>query len=360
MHPLGMNLYQLAKPVLFSLDPEKAHHLTLHLTSLMPQLARMWASSPSERLSSTHWGQSFSSPLGLAAGLDKNAQSLDFFARLGLGALECGTVTLKPQIGNPLPRMFRYPEESSLRNSMGFPNDGAEQLSHRLLSRPASARLGVNIGKSKDATPLEAIDEYRELYDLFAPHSDWVTVNISSPNTQGLRDLQNQKWLASLLQELISLRERHRTPLLVKLSPDMPDEELKSVTQTLINQRVDGIIATNTTHMPERGIGGVSGKLLRVKAHQKRKFILDLCLESRTPVVGVGGIESFEDILGFWAAGGTLFQIYTAFVFHGPALVGQLHQAMDKFMLRAQLKNLDAFFALPLAERQKLIGLYGR
>ena len=360
MHPFGMNLYQLAKPLLFSLDAEKAHHLTLHLTSLMPQLAQIWSAPLSPRLSSTHWGKSFASPLGLAAGLDKNAQSLEFFARLGFGGLECGTVTLKPQLGNPLPRMFRYPAEASLRNSMGFPNAGAEELQRRLFSRPANARLGVNIGKSKDASPSEAIDEYTQLYDLFAAKSDWVTVNISSPNTQGLRDLQNQQWLETLLGELSTLRARHRTPLLVKLSPDMSEEELKSVTLTLIKQKVDGIIATNTTHIPERGIGGVSGKLLRVKAHQKRKFILDLCSESRTPVIGVGGIESFEDILGFWAAGGSLFQIYTAFVFHGPGLVAELHQAIEQFLVRARLENLDAFFALSLLERQKLIGSYGR
>ncbi len=354
-----MNLYQLAKPLLFSLDPEKAHHLTLQLTSLMPQLADLWSSPPPASLSSTHWGTHFASPLGLAAGLDKNAQSLDFFARLGFGALECGTVTLKPQIGNPLPRMFRYPEESSLRNSMGFPNEGADHLTRRLLSKPQHTRLGVNIGKSKDATATEAIDEYLNLYEIFAAQSDWITVNISSPNTQGLRDLQNQKWLESLLGELSSLRQRYHTPLLVKLSPDMSDEELKLVTLTLIKQKVDGIIATNTTHMPDRGAGGVSGKLLRVKAHQKRKFILDLCLESQTPVIGVGGIESFEDILGFWAAGGKLFQIYTAFVFHGPALVGQLHRAIEQFIKRSGLKNLDAFFALTIPERQKVIGLYG-
>ncbi len=354
-----MNLYQIAKPLLFSMDAEKAHHLTLHLTSLMPQLADLWCSPPSSRLSSTHWGMTFPSPLGLAAGLDKNAQSLDFFARLGFGGLECGTVTLKAQIGNPLPRMFRYPEESSLRNSMGFPNDGSEQLATKLIAKPSGTRIGVNIGKSKDATALEAIDEYTKLYELFAPKSDWVTVNISSPNTQGLRDLQNQEWLNTLLAELKSLRQKYKTPLLVKLSPDMADEELKSVTQTLIEHKVDGIIATNTTHMPERGAGGVSGKLLRVKAHQKRKFILDLCLESKTRVVGVGGIESFQDILAFWATGGTLFQIYTAFVFHGPSLVAQLHQDMDQFMMRANLKDLDVFFTLSISERQKLIGLYG-
>lgn len=359
MHPIDMNLYQITKPLLFSMDAEKAHNLTLLVSSLMPKLADLWAIAPSSSLESSHFGLKFSSPLGLAAGLDKNAQALPFFSRLGFGGLECGTVTLRPQLGNPLPRMFRYPSEYSLRNSMGFPNLGASALHEQIRFRNFSARLGVNIGKSKDSNPHEAIREYVQLFDTFAPVSDWITVNISSPNTQGLRDLQNQAWLETLMQELKSLRKKYATPLLVKLSPDMSDEDLKHITQTLVALEVDGIVATNTTHLSERGLGGVSGKLLRVKAHQKRKVILDICAESQTPVIGVGGIESFNDVLGFWAAGGGLVQIYTALVFHGPGLIAKLHSQIEAFLRRGQLSDLDQFLKLSRAERQKYIALYG-
>jgi dihydroorotate dehydrogenase len=354
-----MEVYHLIKSGLFLLPPEEAHHLTLKMAELCPSLARLWSHSPHEMLRSHFFGKSWRSPLGLAAGLDKNAQALSFFDQIGFGSIECGTVTLKPQIGNPTPRMWRYPQELSLRNAMGFPNNGSEELKTKLLSRPKNCAIGVNIGKSKDSTANEAIDEYLNLYEMFANQSDWVTVNISSPNTLGLRDLQTNQWIEELLKKLIEARNIHKTPLLVKLAPDLADEELTSLTKTLANLGADGVIATNTTMIADRGIGGCSGRLLRVKAHQKRKVLLEVCRDRSLPLIGVGGFEDFKDVLAWWACGGELFQVYTAFVFQGPALINNLEKQMIRFLRRAGFSSINHFFELSMRDKQKIISSFG-
>lgn len=355
----GMDLYSIARSGLFRLDPEQAHNLTLKLASFAPALAAPWARALDPRLRVNVAGQSWRTPIGLAAGLDKNAVALDFFARLGLGSMECGTVTPLPQIGNPRPRLFRYAREASLRNSMGFPNGGSELLLKQLAARPPQLPLGINIGKSKAATPAEAIDEYALLYEKLAPQGDWMVVNISSPNTPGLRDLQQESWLKDLFGALAPLRARLGRKIFVKLAPDMEDQQLQDLTSTLADLGADGLVATNTTHIPERGLGGVSGRLLRVKGHQKRRAVLRVALDRKLPLVGVGGIENMSDVYALWASGGGAFQVYTAFIFQGPQLIVQLERETLAFLDRAGLTNLEQFLTQSPSERQKLIGSFG-
>ena len=353
-----MELYQLSRSLLFRLPAEGAHHLTLSLAARCPQLAAPWQRALSPRLKFQLASLTWRTPVGLAAGLDKDAQALEFFDRLGFGSLECGTVTLRPQAGNPKPRMFRYPAEASLRNSMGFPSRGADVVAQRLAKRPPALPLLVNIGKSKNATPAEAIDEYAALYEKLAPLAEGVVVNISSPNTQGLRDLQQSAWLQELFAALAPLRARLKKPLAVKLAPDLEDEALRELCRTLAELGADALVATNTTHIPERGVGGVSGRLLRVKAHQKRKVVLDVSQETKLPVIGVGGIESMSDVWALWAQGGSAFQVYTSFVYQGPPLLLKLEGEMLAFLERAKLPDLASFFALSPSERQKLIAAF--
>lgn len=355
-----MDVYSLARIGLFQMDPEDAHHFTLTMASRLPSLAFPWSHQPSARLKTLVGNVNWRSPIGLAAGLDKNAEALPFFSKLGLGAMECGTITPLPQVGNPRPRMFRYPQELSLRNSMGFPNFGLEACAERLKHRPQDFPIGVNIGKSKAATPTEAIDEYALLYERLASLGDWMVINISSPNTPGLRDLQQEAWLKDLFTKLAPLKAHLGKEIFVKLSPDMEDEELKNLTHRLAELGADGLVATNTTHVPERGVGGMSGRILRVKAHQKRRVILEAAREHKLPIVGVGGFEDMRDVMAWWASGGSAFQIYTAFVFQGPAMIGKLEKEMLAFLDRAGLADLQTFFSLDARERQKLIGSFAR
>lgn len=354
-----MDFYSLARPLLFQLEPESAHDLSLWTAQRFPLLAQVWQRPQDQKLKTQVGRVAWRSPIGLAAGLDKNGRALEFFDRLGFGAMECGTVTVLPQAGNPLPRIHRYPAEASLRNSMGFPNAGAEALAAHLTRRPNNFPIGINIGKSKIASQTEAITEYAELYRQLAPLGDWVVVNISSPNTPGLRDLQQESWLKDLFQELRPLRQKFGKEIHVKLAPDMDDEVLATLATALADAGVDGLVATNTTHIPERGAGGVSGRLLRVKAHQKRREILKIAQDRHLPMVGVGGFEDMNDVFAYWAAGGESFQIYTAFIFQGPGIIAELEKGMRAFLQRAGLADLASFFQLPITERRQLIAQFG-
>ena len=355
-----MDSYQLFRPALFLMPAEVAHDFTLNMAELAPQIALPWQRKLDTRLK-TKVGQTYwNTPIGLAAGLDKNARCLDFFSRLGFGSMECGTITPELQIGNPKPRLFRYPAEASMRNSMGFPNNGRQFCAEKLKTRPAHFPVGVNIGKSKLATPESALEEYALLYQDLAPLSDWIVVNISSPNTPGLRDLQQEEWLKKLFATLAPLKARHGKEIFVKLAPDLEDAELRHLTTTLADLGADGLVATNTTHIPERGAGGMSGRLLRVKAHQKRRVVLEVARDRHLPVVGVGGFESISDVWGYWASGGGAFQIYTAFVFQGPQLLINLEKHILNFLNRSKLSDLESFLSLSPVERQKLIAQFAQ
>lgn len=328
------------------MDPETAHNLTLQLAHLSPQLGALSGTSSHPDLQvdvgSVHW----SFPVGLAAGLDKNAEALDFFSSQGFGAIETGTVTLKPQQGNPRPRMFRYPDEKSLRNAMGFPNQGLLEILPRLKSYHGKTPLGVNIGKNKDSSPEESIEELSILFETMKDDADYFVVNVSSPNTPGLRALQEKSYLTELFSELN--KNRKEKDLYLKIAPDLSAEKIIELTHLAEEMKLTGIIATNTTIMPDRGVGGISGELLKNKSREVRKIILSH--QENLEVIAVGGISSPDDLWDLWQDGGKACQVYTSYVYQGPLLLKNFHKALHLF-LHIQNISLNQFFNLTRDER---------
>ena len=337
-------LYSLARPLLFSLDPEKAHDLTLPalrfavsagLTRLLPQPA------PDPR---TVMGLTFPNPVGLAAGLDKDGAYIDGLAALGFGFIEIGTVTPRAQPGNPKPRMFRLAEAQALINRMGFNNGGVDAFVRNVqASRFYQERqgiLGLNIGKNAD-TPIErATDDYLSCLDKVYPYAAYVTVNISSPNTKNLRQLQQASeidaLLASLKQAQSRLADTHGryVPLVLKIAPDLDDEQIDTIASALLRHHIDGVIATNTTitrdavqgmtHASETG--GLSGAPVRDLSTRVIRALHQV-LQGEIPIIGVGGILTGADASEKMAAGASLVQLYTGLIYRGPALVGECASA---------------------------------
>lgn len=338
--------YSLMKPALFSLDPERAHNLTLLVASLCPALGKMTGSPLNPKHAFTVGNVTWGFPVGLAAGLDKNAEALPFFSTQGFGALECGTVTLKQQLGNALPRMFRYPEEKSLRNAMGFPNHGLLSILPRLKSYDGKIPAGVNIGKNKESTPEESIEELSILFETLKDHAAYFVINVSSPNTPGLRALQERSYLSELFSVLNQNREGK--DLYLKIAPDLEKSKVSELTLLAREFNLTGIIATNTTIMPERGAGGVSGVLLREKSRSIREIILKE--KENLELIAVGGITHPEDLFDLWRNGGKAAQVYTAYVFQGPELLKKFHSAVDRF-IDQQGMGLEEFFKLSQDER---------
>ena len=333
---------------MFSLDPETAHHLTLQLAKLSPELGKLSGIAKERKFSFGLGSLQWTFPIGLAAGLDKNAEALPFFEGQGFGALECGTITLRPQDGNPRPRIFRYPEEESLRNAMGFPNQGLKEILPRLKNYQGKTPLGINIGKNKDTTPVESIKELSIVFDSLAPHTDYFVINVSSPNTPGLRALQDIGYLSELFSDLTA--KGMNRDLYLKIAPDLVHEKILELKNLALDFKLKGIIATNTTIMPERGPGGVSGRLLLNRANQVRSLLLKE--ESPLEIIAAGGISDSEDLFNFWKEGGKAAQVYTSYVFKGPALLKHFQQKVGTFLDSHQM-DLEQFFKLPLSERQK-------
>ncbi|HEY0341860.1 MAG TPA: quinone-dependent dihydroorotate dehydrogenase [Steroidobacteraceae bacterium] len=331
-------MYHVARSALFRLSPEKAHSLTLNAVRMLGAVKpRPRTTEPPIRL----MGLTFSNRIGLAAGFDKNGVAVDGWFSLGFGHVEIGTVTPKPQPGNPLPRVFRLPDHEGIINRMGFPNDGAEVVATRLRSRRTSGVVGVNIGKNA-VTPLDrAIDDYIFCLRAVFTVADYVTVNVSSPNTAGLRSLQDVDHLVPLLSGILEesrvLESRHsrRVPLLVKLSSDLTEEELRRSATAAASVPVAGIIATNTTisresvpgHPLAAETGGLSGRPLFPKSCAA-VGILRETLGPKIPIIGVGGVASAMDARRLREAGADLVQLYTGMVYQGPRLVRELADAL--------------------------------
>jgi dihydroorotate dehydrogenase len=343
-------IYDTFKKVAFSLDPEVMHHLSLKGLGLAPAAAASLLGLPSEldsRLTLKRFNLTFPFPVGLAAGLDKNAEAIDFFSRCPFGFIEVGTVTPRPQSGNPKPRLFRYPEEESLRNCMGFNNQGAKAMARQLRDRKIHPErftkpIGVNFGKNKD-TPAElAFEDYVSLYKELAGLADYVVVNVSSPNTPGLRDLQAASGLSLILSEINKVRGSDTLALFVKLAPDLALEDIEELIAICAQYKVQGVIATNTSIMPERGIGGMSGRVIALKSRQVRQLVLK-CLKSYPELscIGVGGISSFDDLWDFWRDGGELAQIYTAFIYQGPKLLMDMNAKILSALEINECASLD-------------------
>jgi len=344
----------LVRPILFRLPPETAHELALHSLSLIPRrlIARRFD------IPISRFGLSFPNPVGLAAGFDKNGIALQPLAALGFGFIEAGTVTHHPQPGNPRPRLFRLSEDQALINRAGFNNDGAAAFARRVEQHRPDCVLGVSIGKSK-ITPLEkATEDYLASFELVYKVADYVAVNVSSPNTPQLRELQQSEQLTSLLSALqtrkLALEERYRkqVPLLVKLSPDLDRGDLEMIVDVIERFQIDGIIATNTTVSRDNlrtdakrvqacGEGGLSGKPLSNRATSIIARLYELT-RGRTPLIGVGGIFNAEDAWEKISAGASLVQLYTGFIYQGPNIAQQINEGLAKILAREGIANLDA------------------
>lgn len=328
-------MYSLARELLFKLSPETSHELSLDLIGAGGRLGlNKLLTKPAPSLPTTVMGLEFANPVGLAAGLDKNGDAIDGFAQLGFGFVEIGTVTPRPQPGNPKPRLFRLPEAQAVINRMGFNNHGVDYLLARVAAAKYKGVLGINIGKNFD-TPVErAQDDYLACLDKVYAHASYVTVNVSSPNTPGLRSLQFGDQLKSLLEALRRRQEDlaavhgRRVPLAIKIAPDMTDEETALVAGALVEAGMDAVIATNTTlgregveHLPfGNEAGGLSGAPVRDKStHVVR--VLAGELGGRLPIIAVGGITEGAHAAEKIAAGASLVQIYSGFIYKGPALI---------------------------------------
>ncbi|MFL5428370.1 MAG: quinone-dependent dihydroorotate dehydrogenase [Myxococcales bacterium] len=339
-------VYRLIRPLLFALGPERAHELAAALLGIWTRLP---GSPPRHRpLARTLFGLRFPSPIGLAAGMDKGRVLVPAWFRLGFGFVEVGTITPLPQPGNERPRLFRLPAQAALINRMGFNNEGAAAVAARLAALPPQpGPVGINIGRNK-ATPNErAADDYLAAFRALAPRADYVAVNVSSPNTPGLRALQSADALGRLLETLTRDRDAlaaangRRVPILVKLSPDEPDDALDAMAAAAVSAGADGLIATNTT-LSRAGVdsepsagesGGLSGLPLRTRA-ERVCARLYLRTRGKTPIVGVGGIGSAEDAYRRIRAGASLVQIYTAFVYEGPSLPRRIESGLANLLER--------------------------
>ena len=330
-------LYSLARPFLFSLDPETAHGLTLRLADFASFLPK-----PLPRCPVRVMNLDFSNPVGLAAGLDKHAEHVDALAALGFGFLELGGVTPRPQPGNPRPRLFRLPEARAIINRFGLNSVGLEAFVENLKRARARCVIGVNIGKNKDTPNERAVDDYVHCMQALYPHAHYLAINVSSPNTKGLRDLQSREALGSLLRVLVeerkALRDRHgrNVALLLKISPDLDDAAIADVADVTLRERPDGIIATNTT-VSRAGVaalphgneeGGLSGAPLTARATETLKK-LSVRLKGEIPLVGCGGIMSGADARARFDAGASLVQIYSGLVYRGPSLIRECVRAYE-------------------------------
>jgi dihydroorotate dehydrogenase len=332
-----MDLYPLIKTLLFTLDAERAHHLTMQLMQYPRLAARVAHTRDYPQLGRELMGLYFPNPIGLAAGMDKNAEAVDAMAALGFGFVEVGTITPRPQAGNPKPRLFRLPQHQALINRMGFNNVGVIQAAKNLSHRKSNIIIGGNIGKNKDTPIHDAIKDYERCILPLHDYVDYFVINVSSPNTQGLRDLQTRDTLYELLSRVqdINQSQRKSRPLLLKIAPDLDYEQLDAIHAAVMSTHIAGIIATNTTLSRDRlphylpseiaryGDGGLSGTPLTPMAMGVTDYLYSIS-RGQYLIIGSGGIMSGDDAASRLQAGASLIQLYTGLVYKGPALIAEI------------------------------------
>lgn len=340
-------MYQLLKPFLFLFSPEKAHKITtglLHFALKLPfgtSLVRGMFNFEDQRLEREVFGLKFKNPVGLAAGFDKNAELIDDFSNLGFGFIEIGTLTPIGQPGNPQPRLFRLPQDEALINRMGFNNEGVESAVERLKNRKSNILVGGNIGKNKVTTNENALNDYIICFEKLYDHVDYFVVNVSSPNTPGLRDLQEKEPLTNLLQALQDEcnKKQAQKPILLKIAPDLTESQLDDIIEITQKLNLDGLIISNTTidrsglrtnakKVASIGAGGLSGKPVFNKSNEVLKYI-----RRHLPlvhIIAVGGIHSAQDAVEKIQSGANLVQIYTGLVYEGPALIKRINKELLK------------------------------
>ena len=373
--PLGKariaDMYRFIRPFLFLVDPERIHGWVTRFFKAYLSIGfiRRWFmgrhSVDSPKLKQTIWGVEFPNPIGLAAGFDKNAELYVEMAALGFGFVEIGTVTAQAQAGNPKPRMFRLKADHALINRMGFNNEGADAAGQRLAKREAPRPLGVNIGRTKVVPNERAIEDYCVSLERLWTYADYLVVNVSSPNTPDLRDLQGGSTLNALLgalrkrlDELAEKAEREPPPLLVKIAPDLDDAEVVEICDVVRAQRMDGIIATNTTitrdglttsheRVQSIGNGGLSGRPLTDRSVKMVKLLREN-LGPDIPIVGAGGVFDASDAWALITAGASLVQVYTGFIYEGPKMVRDINYGLLDFIEEYDLGGVSE--AVGLAE----------
>ncbi|MEA2100893.1 MAG: quinone-dependent dihydroorotate dehydrogenase [Campylobacterota bacterium] len=340
--------YNKLKPLLFKLQPETAHHLAeiaLRIPNLCENPFDSFRKSHfirDEILSQELFGCKFLNPVGLGAGFDKNATMIRSMRILGFGYTEIGTITPIPQEGNPKPRMFRHIEEETIQNAMGFNNDGLLKIQRRLKNiYPFITPIGVNIGKNKITPENEAINDYTKLIKSLHDLGDYMVINISSPNTPGLRDLQNEAFIGRLFEEAKKITAK---PILLKIAPDMTPEDAVALTKMAVEKGADGIIATNTTIdyslvKQPKSIGGLSGAVLKEKSFEIFEAIAKE-LYGKTTLISVGGIDSAEEAYKRIKAGASLVQVLSGIVFHGPDMIMNMNKGLVKLLKADGYKNI--------------------
>jgi dihydroorotate dehydrogenase len=346
MSPIPGPLYRgLLRPILFSLDAETAHHLALSMLSMMPPLPI--ADDPPE-LRCSLWNLEFSNPIGLAAGMDKDAIAIGAWQSLGFGFAELGTITPRPQPGNPKPRVFRIPEHHALINRLGFPSEGMEAVAPRIErivnARRAGTRirLALNFGPNKDTPVEEVAADYAALMGRLATLADFIVINVSSPNTPGLRNWQSP----DKMRELFAAMERGPAPILLKVAPDLDDATLDAICDTAIALRLDGIVVCNTTlKRGEVGVnsaleGGLSGHPLRDLARSRIASVYRRTL-GKLPIIGVGGIMNADDAIGHIRAGASLVELYTGLIYEGPGLIASMKKELATLLKREGFRSIS-------------------
>lgn len=338
----------LIRPVLFFFDPEKIHHFVFSVLAFMRKIpgcigiVTAYYNKADPSLERHLFGVTFKNPVGLAAGFDKDARAIDALAAFGFGFIEIGTLTPKSQPGNDKPRLFRLPEDQALINRMGFNNEGVLASVARLRKRKTNIIIGGNIGKNKITPNEHAVDDYVFCFEALHPHVDYFVVNVSSPNTPGLRELQEKEPLRRLLSQIkqLSLQKPIPKPVLLKIAPDLSLEQLDDVIEILKETGIDGVIATNTTISRSNlhtdsgvistlGSGGLSGKPLRERSSEVIQYLRN-ALGDKFPIIGVGGIMSADDAIQKLKAGADLIQLYTGFIYEGPGIVKSINKAILK------------------------------
>lgn len=334
----------IIRPILFKFDPEKVHHFTfstLKNTLKFPGVSSALAKTylvEDKKLERNVFGLKFKNPVGLAAGFDKDAKLYKELSQLGFGFIEIGTVTPKAQGGNPKQRLFRLKEDQAIINRMGFNNEGVEAAVKRLKKNNHEVLIGGNIGKNKITPNENAVDDYKICFEALFPYVDYFVVNVSSPNTPNLRALQDKEPLTRLLNTLQSLnaKKENRKPILLKIAPDLTDDQLLDIIEIVNTTKIAGVIATNTTISREglesehkEEMGGLSGKPLTSRSTEVIRFLSKKSNQA-FPIIGVGGIHSAQDALEKLQAGASLVQLYTGFIYEGPQLIKEINQAILK------------------------------
>lgn len=350
-----MNIYQFFRPLIFKIEPEKAHNLALNYLKFLPKFSSLLSVPKNyENLNNSLWNLNFLNPIGMSAGFDKNAEIIMPLFNFGFGFVEAGTTTPVAQTGNDQPRIFRLIEDQALINRLGFNNLGADYFYDNLskINKNSSQIIGVNIGKNKDT--IDASSDYILLLEKFYDHADYITINISSPNTKNLRDLQNESLLNDFLQKISQCKNNlqkisHKnTPILLKIAPDLELEQQKNIAKIVMDNAIDGIIISNTTIERNFNLknsksvesGGLSGKPLFEKSNEVLRNFYRLT-DGKIPLIGVGGISCAQDAYIKIKNGASLVQIYSAFIYQGFALVEEIKKQLSENLKKDGFKNIS-------------------